>query len=158
MKPSNILIDEYGNVKLCDFGISGTLINSNIISRNNIGSAGYTAPEKLEPPDPQNPVYDIRADVWSLGITVVELATGIFPYSHCKSEFEVMSEIVKADAPRLHGNEFSDQLKSFVNKCLHKEVNKRPKYKALLEHSFVAHYKSVDVDVKSWLKTVLPQN
>jgi hypothetical protein len=45
-----------------------------------------------------------------------------------------------------------------VNKCLHKEVNKRLKYKYLLEHPFVVHYKSEKVDVQLWLKTILPQN
>ena len=67
IKPSNILIDENGQIKLCDFGISGNLIDSIAKSRSNAGCAGYMAPERIDPPNPQDPAYDIRADVWSLG-------------------------------------------------------------------------------------------
>jgi mitogen-activated protein kinase kinase 7 len=154
IKPSNILIDENGNIKLCDFGISGNLINSNVLSRNNAGCAGYMAPERIDPADPTNPIYDIRADVWSLGITLVELATGEYPYKHCNTEFEVMSTILTCDAPQLVGAKFSDNFKSFVNQCLIKDVKKRPKYNILLKHPFVQHYKKTDVDVKAWFKQV----
>lgn len=154
VKPSNILIDENGNIKLCDFGISGNLINSNVLSRNNAGCAGYMAPERIDPDDPTNPVYDIRADVWSLGITLVELATGEYPYKHCNTEFEVMSTILTCEAPQLVGDQFSDKFKSFVNQCLIKDVKKRPKYNILLKHPFVQHYKKTDVDIKSWFKKV----
>jgi mitogen-activated protein kinase kinase 7 len=64
------LIDEHGHIKLCDFGISGVLIESNAKSRS-AGCAAYMSPERIDPPDPHNPDYDIRADVWSLGITLV---------------------------------------------------------------------------------------
>ncbi len=70
VKPSNILIDEYGTIKLCDFGISGVLIESMAKSRN-AGCAAYMSPERIEPSDPTRPDYDIRADIWSLGITLV---------------------------------------------------------------------------------------
>jgi serine/threonine protein kinase len=70
VKPSNILIDEYGTIKLCDFGISGILIESMAKSRN-AGCAAYMSPERIEPSDPSRPDYDIRADIWSLGITLV---------------------------------------------------------------------------------------
>jgi mitogen-activated protein kinase kinase 7 len=70
VKPSNILIDEQGNIKLCDFGISGILIDSTAKTRS-AGCAAYMSPERISPSDPLNPDYDIRADVWSLGITLV---------------------------------------------------------------------------------------
>jgi serine/threonine protein kinase len=157
IKPSNILIDESGSIKLCDFGISGNLINSNALSRNNTGCAGYMAPERIEI-NPDSPGYDIRADVWSLGITLVELATGQYPYKSCNSEFEVMSTILQSPSPTLQGKQFSDNFKSFVNLCLIKDVNKRPKYHILLQHPFVLEYKQKDVNVAAWFKRVLNKN
>ena len=100
---------------------------------------------------------DIRADVWSLGITLVELASGEYPYKHCNTEFEVMSTILTCDAPKLVGDHFTEQFKSFVNQCLTKDVRQRPKYNILLQHPFVQHYKQTDVDVKSWFKNVLSE-
>lgn len=90
MKPSNILVDERGRIKLCDFGISGRLVDSKAKTRS-AGCAAYMAvsqefdaatnlhclfvcvqPERIDPPDPTQPDYDIRADVWSLGISLVK--------------------------------------------------------------------------------------
>ena len=70
VKPSNILIDEQGNIKLCDFGISGVLIDSTAKSRN-AGCAAYMSPERINPTNFGKPDYDIRADIWSLGISLV---------------------------------------------------------------------------------------
>lgn len=156
VKPSNILIDsKTGEIKLCDFGISGNLINSNAFSRNNAGCAGYMAPERIDPVDPQNPVYDIRADVWSLGITLVELATGEYPYKNCQNEFEVMSTILSLDSPRLSGEHFSPEFTAFVNRCLIKDVRQRPKYAALLADPFVAIYRDRHVDMRGWFERVV---
>jgi len=71
VKPSNVLIDEQGNIKLCDFGISGVLIDSLAKSRN-AGCAAYMSPERINPTTFGKPNYDIRADIWSLGISLVK--------------------------------------------------------------------------------------
>ena len=70
VKPSNVLVNSSGSIKLCDFGISGRLENS--VAKTYVGTNHYMSPERISCAQR----YDIRSDVWSLGITLVELATG----------------------------------------------------------------------------------
>ncbi|CAL4068053.1 unnamed protein product, partial [Meganyctiphanes norvegica] len=150
VKPSNILLDERGNIKLCDFGISGRLVDSKAKTRS-AGCAAYMAPERIDPPDPTRPDYDIRADVWSLGITLVELATGHFPYKDCRNDFEVLTKVLQDDPPVLpHDKKFSLEFCQFVNDCLIKNYQMRPKYKKLLGYTFIKQFESKKVDVSAW--------
>ncbi|XP_063633405.1 dual specificity mitogen-activated protein kinase kinase 7-like isoform X2 [Cydia splendana] len=154
VKPSNILLDERGNVKLCDFGISGRLVDSKAKTRS-AGCAAYMAPERIDPPDPQRPDYDIRADVWSLGISLVELATGVFPYMNCQNDFEVLTKVISDDPPQLpEDSNFSPEFKSFVSQCLTKNYRQRPKYAKLLEHPFVVKSARSNVSVADWYANI----
>ncbi|CAG9783294.1 unnamed protein product [Diatraea saccharalis] len=158
VKPSNILLDECGNVKLCDFGISGRLVDSKAKTRS-AGCAAYMAPERIDPPDPTRPDYDIRADVWSLGISLVELATGVFPYRDCQNDFEVLTRVIADDPPQLPDtSDFSPEFKSFVSQCLTKNYRHRPKYVKLLEHPFVVNSSRNNVSVGAWYASLpLPE-
>ncbi|KAM7039863.1 dual specificity mitogen-activated protein kinase kinase 5 [Acridotheres tristis] len=73
VKPSNMLVNTRGQVKLCDFGVSTQLVNS--IAKTYVGTNAYMAPERIS-----GEQYGIHSDVWSLGIAFMELALGRFPY------------------------------------------------------------------------------
>jgi len=73
VKPSNILVNSCGDIKLCDFGVSAQLINS--IANSFVGTRSYMAPERLT----GQSHYTVKSDVWSLGITFLELAIGFYP-------------------------------------------------------------------------------
>ena len=150
VKPSNILIDEQGRIKICDFGISGILIDSKAKTRS-AGCAAYMAPERI---DPKKPEYDIRADVWSLGITLVELATNAYPYKDCKTDFEVLTKVLDSEPPCLPEQGFSEEFKDFVKCCLTKDFKHRPKYDQLLEHPFLNCPFIPLVDVSSWFYNI----
>ncbi|KAJ7855605.1 Pkinase-domain-containing protein [Mycena olivaceomarginata] len=74
IKPSNILCNSNGDIKLCDFGVSGELVNS--IANTFVGTSIYMSPERI-----QGAPYSVKSDVWSLGITLIELSVGQFPFS-----------------------------------------------------------------------------
>ena len=72
VKPSNILINSNGDIKLCDFGVSGQLIDS--MANTFIGTRSYMSPERLE-----GNCYTVQSDIWSLGLSLVEMAIGRYP-------------------------------------------------------------------------------
>ncbi|XP_075034237.1 dual specificity mitogen-activated protein kinase kinase 4 isoform X2 [Mixophyes fleayi] len=158
IKPSNILLDRNGNIKLCDFGISGQLVDS-IAKTRDAGCRPYMAPERIDP-SASRQGYDVRSDVWSLGITLYELATGRFPYPKWNSVFDQLTQVVKGDPPQLSNSderEFSPSFINFVNLCLTKDESKRPKYRELLKHSFIMMYEERPVDVATYVIRILDQ-
>ncbi|XP_012271928.1 dual specificity mitogen-activated protein kinase kinase 4 [Orussus abietinus] len=156
VKPSNILLDRRGNIKLCDFGISGQLVDS-IARTRDAGCRPYMAPERIDPQRARG--YDVRSDVWSLGITLMEVATGYFPYPKWNSVFEQLYQVVQGDPPRLspndNGNRFTMDFVNFVNTCLIKEETQRPKYNKLLEHPFIRRSEEASIDVAAYISSVL---
>jgi serine/threonine protein kinase len=87
IKPSNILFNSKGQVKICDFGVSGELINS--IADTFVGTSTYMSPERI-----QGAQYTVKSDVWSLGISLIELALGRFPFAddHAGSDDSDLSD------------------------------------------------------------------
>ncbi|KAE9414178.1 hypothetical protein Angca_006086 [Angiostrongylus cantonensis] len=151
VKPSNILLDWSGVVKLCDFGISGFLIESRAKSKL-AGCPPYMAPERVR--STENTPYDIRSDVWSLGITMVELATGHFPYEG--SDFQIISSILELPSPSLKTSDgFSEQFCNLVDWCLKRNVEERPRYDSILKHPFIVSNERADTDVSEWFSDIM---
>lgn len=141
VKPSNILISQDGRIKMCDFGISGYLIES-VAKTIDAGCKPYMAPERIDiSGDPSK--YDVRSDVWSLGISLVELATAQFPYERWGTPFDQLKQVVRGDPPSLPDNAgFSTEIQDFICQCLKKNYTERPSYSALLEHAFISNITS----------------
>jgi len=137
MKPSNMLVSTNGEVKICDFGVSIQLVNS--IAKTFVGTNAYMAPERLRGDE-----YGVHSDVWSLGISLVEMATGDFPYPTDSSRkddnlqaMELIQCILNEDPPRLSMDSFGLEFVDFISKCLSKSSQYRPKPDDLLEHNFI---------------------
>ncbi|XP_037923314.1 dual specificity mitogen-activated protein kinase kinase 2 [Hermetia illucens] len=158
VKPSNILLHRRGDIKLCDFGISGQLVDS-IAKTKDAGCRPYMAPERIDPERARG--YDVRSDIWSLGITMMEVATGSFPYRKWDSVFEQLCQVVQGDPPRLstsyNGMEFSTEFVEFVNTCLIKDESQRPKYSKLLQLPFIQRGERSHTDVAAYFGNVLEQ-
>uniref|UniRef100_H2YTH0 mitogen-activated protein kinase kinase n=1 Tax=Ciona savignyi TaxID=51511 RepID=H2YTH0_CIOSA len=157
VKPSNILIDRSGNIKLCDFGISGHLVNS-IAKTRDAGCRPYMAPERIDTSRSRNG-YDVRSDVWSLGITLIELATGKFPYPKWNNVFDQLTQVVKGDPPKLHngvnGLTFTKGFMDFINMLTIADSEQRPKYGHLLATPYMKQMEMLQVSVAEYFCAVL---
>ena len=152
VKPSNMLIGLNGEVKICDFGISGKLIDS-IAKTHDVGCRPYMAPERLQPDE--SPGYSILSDVWSFGISLYEMSTGDFPYGHFTNAFEQVTRVVEGAPPKLPDNfPYSECYRDFLSSCLRKNPKERPKYLQLLEDPFLLDYKAGNGEMSAWIKTL----
>lgn len=157
VKPSNILVNDTGEIKLCDFGISGQLVDS-LAKTLTAGCKPYMAPERINPPKGQHG-YDIRSDVWSLGITMVELACLKFPYCKWTTPFDQLKAVVEEPSPTIPQERgYSEQLHNFISLCLKKGFSERPKYDVLLVDPFIKTYEATPTqEIALFVKPILEQ-
>ncbi|XP_014088372.1 dual specificity mitogen-activated protein kinase kinase dSOR1 isoform X2 [Bactrocera oleae] len=169
VKPSNILVNSSGEIKICDFGVSGQLIDS--MANSFVGTRSYMSPERL-----QGTHYSVQSDIWSLGLSLVEMAIGMYPIPPPDAStleaifnddpedgqqtivepkvmaiFELLDYIVNEPPPRLEHKIFTDDFKNFVDICLKKNPDERADLKTLLSHAWIRKAEIEEVDIAGWV-------
>jgi serine/threonine-protein kinase OSR1/STK39 len=137
IKPGNTIISHDGVVKVTDFGVAASLLEEGERKHarfTRIGTPSYMAPEMFL----ANAGHTEKADIWSLGITAIELATGSAPYAALPIA-DVVQKILKAPPPQLpRTGKFSVEFRDFVRKCMNFDPKRRPTAEQLLSHAFIA--------------------
>ncbi|XP_062204953.1 serine/threonine-protein kinase BLUS1-like isoform X1 [Phragmites australis] len=157
VKAGNILIDNAGVVKLGDFGVSACMFDRGDRQRSRntfVGTPCWMAPEVLQP----GTGYNFKADIWSFGITALELAHGHAPFSKYPP-MKVLLMTLQNAPPGLdydRDRRFSKSFKEMVAMCLVKDQTKRPTAEKLLKHSFFKNAKPPELTMKSILTDLPP--
>lgn len=154
IKPQNILLNDKGQVKLCDFGVSGEAVNS--LATTFTGTSFYMAPERI-----QGQPYSVTCDVWSLGLTLLEVAQGCFPFGSDKmtaniAPIELLTLILTftpelKDEPELNIT-WSGAFKSFIEYCLKKDARERPSPRQMIRHPWVQGQMKKKVNMEKFIQ------
>lgn len=154
IKPGNAIIGEDGSLKIGDFGVAATLVEQGQRKRaryTQIGTPCYMAPEVLK-----GAGHTEKADIWSLGITAIELGTGSAPYADL-AELAIVQKILNAPPPHLpRDRDFSPEYRDFVRKCLIYNPSRRPSAADLLKHPFMERASDPSYIVDYVLKDLPP--
>ncbi|XP_035465267.2 TRAF2 and NCK interacting kinase a isoform X7 [Scophthalmus maximus] len=136
IKGQNVLLTENAEVKLVDFGVSAQLDRT--VGRRNtfIGTPYWMAPEVIACDENPDATYDFKSDLWSLGITAIEMAEGAPPLCDMHP-MRALFLIPRNPAPRLKSKKWSKKFQSFIESCLVKSHNQRPSTEQLLKHPFI---------------------
>ncbi|KAK5898013.1 hypothetical protein CgunFtcFv8_015467 [Champsocephalus gunnari] len=136
IKGQNVLLTENAEVKLVDFGVSAQLDRT--VGRRNtfIGTPYWMAPEVIACDENPEATYDFKSDLWSLGITAIEMAEGAPPLCDMHP-MRALFLIPRNPAPRLKSKKWSKKFQSFIDSCLIKSHSQRPSTEQLLKHPFI---------------------
>lgn len=137
IKAANVLITNEGKVMLCDFGVAAQLSSTSLRRNTMAGTPYWMAPEVIM----EGTSYDVKADIWSLGITIYEIATGNPPYCD-KEAMRAMQLITKSKPPRLDGLQYTPLLKEIIALCLDENPTERLSADDLLKTKFIKYHKN----------------
>lgn len=157
LKPSNLLINHRGEVKITDFGVSAILASTSGLANTFVGTYNYMSPERIIGSN-----YGYRSDIWSLGLVLLECATGQFPYSPPQpgegwgNVYELMETIVDQPAPRAPSDLFSPEFCSFISACIQKEPKDRLSANELMTHPFLSKFGDLDIDLAPYFTSAGP--
>lgn len=151
IKPDNILVNTQGFVKLTDFGITKQLDETSALVSTFVGTMNYMSPERME-----GEKYSFEGDIWSLGIVLVELMTGSYPYVESKGFLEMLEQIKEDESPNVPNNgHFSPELREFIEICLQKDPMDRHSPVRLLAHPWILKYSQSEADLPRYFQRLL---
>ncbi|XP_041438736.1 traf2 and NCK-interacting protein kinase-like [Xenopus laevis] len=134
IKPINLMLTSSGNVKIGDFSCA-TMGRK---SSSTEGTLTYMAPEALACMRKKNLDYDHKADIWSLGVSALEMVEGSLPYRQL-SKHQLMNQILFGPALRPTWDKWSEEFNFFIQECVQKNPAKRPSARQLLHHPFISN-------------------
>lgn len=153
LKPSNLLINSRGEVKVTDFGVSAELQSSIAMCGTFVGTFKYMSPERI-----RNRPYSYMSDIWSLGLVLMECATGYYPFNEHANCIEVAQTILDAEIPELPPG-FSFQINDFLKQCLHRDPDRRLPAEVLLgspwltQNGATSTEASIDI-INEWIQSI----
>jgi len=145
IKCGNILLSKDGNVKLADFGVVGQLSDTIQKRKTTVGTPYWMAPEVIK-----GGAYDQSADIWSVGITAMEMVKAR-PPRHELHWMKALMEIPHQPPPTLDGD-FTDELKEFISRCLRKNADERMSASECLEHPYIVNADTISISLENLVK------
>uniref|UniRef100_A0A8C9W3P6 non-specific serine/threonine protein kinase n=1 Tax=Scleropages formosus TaxID=113540 RepID=A0A8C9W3P6_SCLFO len=157
VKGNNILLTTEGGVKLVDFGVSAQLTSARLRRNTSVGTPFWMAPEVIACEQQYDYSYDTRCDVWSLGITAIELADGDPPLSEMHP-VKALFKIPRNPPPTLrHPENWCRAFSHFIAQCLIKDFERRPSVTHLLEHPFIKQAYGKDMALRHQLAALIKE-